>query len=165
MTGIQELNRTAGREFPVVALGASAGGLHALEDFFTQMPADAGMAFIIVQHLAPDHVTAMPQLLARRTEMPVELARDKMQIVPNRVYVIPPNATLTFKNALLHVTAPTEARGLRMPIDKLFSSLAEDRGDNAVCIILSGTGTDGTLGLRAIKEFGGERGGDRQGKG
>ena len=96
----------------------------------------------------------MPQLL-RTTEMPVELARDNMQIVPNRVYVIPPNATLTFKNSLLHVTTPAEARGLRMPIDKLFSSLAEDRGDNAVCIILSGTGTDGTLGLRAIKEFGG----------
>lgn len=155
MTGPQDMDRSAAHEFPIVALGASAGGLHALEAFFTQMPADAGIAFIIVQHLAPDHETAMPQLLARRTGMPVDLASDNMQVVPNRVYVIPPNATLTVKNGLLHVTSPAEARGLRMPIDKLFSSLAEDCGDNAVCIILSGTGTDGTLGLRAIKEFGG----------
>ena len=89
MTGPPDIDRSAAQEFPIVALGASAGGLHALEAFFTQMPADAGIAFIIVQHLAPDHKTAMPQLLARRTEMPVDLVRDNMQIVPNRVYVIP----------------------------------------------------------------------------
>jgi two-component system, chemotaxis family, CheB/CheR fusion protein len=142
-------------EFVIAALGASAGGLEAFEKFFNYMPSDAGIAFIVVQHLAPDHATALPELLAKYTHMPVEQARDRRQVAPNRVYIIPPNATLTIQNSILQVTAPTEARGHRTPIDSLFSSLAEDCGENAVCIMLSGTGTDGTLGLRAIKEFGG----------
>src|SRR5690606_1933156 len=114
---------------------------------------DAGIGFIIVQHLAPDHESALAQLLGRHTEMPVEQARDGMQVLPNRIYVISPNTTLTIKDGTLRVSAPTEARGRRMPIDNLFSSLAEDRGDNAICIMLSGTGSDGTIGLRAIKEY------------
>ena len=142
-------------EFVIAALGASAGGLEPLETFFKNMPADVGIAFVIVQHLAPDHPTALPQLLGRRTGMPVEQAQDNMKVVPNRVYVIPPNAALTIEKNTLRVTAPTEARGARTPIDGFFSSLAEDRGEHAVCIMLSGTGTDGTLGLRAIKEYGG----------
>ena len=142
-------------EFVIAALGASAGGLEALEKFFQHMPADAGISFIVVQHLAPDHATALPELLARRTDMPVEQARDHTRVVPNRVYIIPPNATLTISKSVLRVTAPVEARGHRTPIDSLFKSLAEDRGENAVCIMLSGTGTDGTLGLKAIKEYGG----------
>ncbi len=142
-------------EFVIAALGASAGGLQALENFFAHMPADAGIAFIVVQHLAPDHATALPELLARCTEMPVEQARDHTPVVPNRVYVIPPNATLTINKNVLEVTPPVEARGHRTPIDSLFRSLAQDRGENAVCIILSGTGTDGTLGIKAVKEFGG----------
>jgi two-component system CheB/CheR fusion protein len=141
--------------FLVAALGASAGGLEAFEQFFEHMPAEAGIAFVIVQHLAPDHASALPELLARYTSMAVEQARDHAKIVPNRVYIIPPNATLTIKDRTLRVTAPLEARGYRTPIDSLFSSLAEDCGENAVCIMLSGTGTDGTLGLRAIKEHGG----------
>jgi two-component system CheB/CheR fusion protein len=155
MTGAHEIEDRAQDHFPIAALGASAGGLEALEIFFEHMPVDAGIAFIIVQHLAPDHETALPQLVGRCTEMPVEQARDNMQVVPNRVYVIPPNATLTVKNGALRVTAPAEDRGRRMPIDHLFRSLAEDRRDNAICVMLSGTGTDGTLGLRAIKEYGG----------
>ena len=143
------------REFLIAALGASAGGLEPLEAFLKGVPANAGIAFVIVQHLAPDHATALPQLLGRHTDMPVEQARDKMQVAPNRVYVIPPNATLTIQAGALRVTPPVEARGARTPIDSFFSSLAEDRGENAVCIMLSGTGTDGTLGLRAIKEHGG----------
>lgn len=142
-------------EFVIAALGASAGGLEPLEHFFDRMPADAGIAFVIVQHLAPNHATALPELLGRHTQMPVEQTADNTKIEPNRVYVIPPNATLTIKDGTLRVTAPVEARGTRTPIDSLFSSLAEDRGENAVCILLSGTGTDGTLGLRAIKEHGG----------
>ena len=142
-------------EFVIAALGASAGGLEPLETFFKNMPADAGIAFVIVQHLAPDHPTALPELLGRRTKMPVEQAQDNMTVVPNRVYVIPPNAALTIEQSTLRVTPPTEARGARTPIDGFFSSLAEDRGELAVCIMLSGTGTDGTLGLRAIKEYGG----------
>ncbi|MGH9627704.1 MAG: chemotaxis protein CheB, partial [Bryobacteraceae bacterium] len=142
-------------EFLVAALGASAGGLEPLETFLQHMPAEAGIAFVIIQHLAPDHETALPQLLARQTEMPVEQARDNMKVAPNRVYVIPPNATLTIKDGVLRVTTPVAARGSRTPIDSFFSSLAEDRGENAVCIMLSGTGSDGTVGLRAIKEHGG----------
>jgi two-component system, chemotaxis family, CheB/CheR fusion protein len=141
--------------FLIVALGASAGGLEPLETFFNRMPADAGIAFVIVQHLAPDHPTALPQILARHTAMSVEEAKNNTQVAPDHVYVIPPNATLTIENGALRVTPPAEARGVRTPIDAFFGSLAEDRGEQAVCIMLSGTGTDGTLGLRAIKEHGG----------
>src|SRR5579862_3039476 len=142
-------------EFLIVALGASAGGLEPLETFFRHMPPDAGFAFVIVQHLAPDHPTALPELLARHTAMPVEEAKNRTQVVPDHVYVIPPNATLTIQEGVLRVTPPAEARGVRTPIDAFFGSLADDRSENAVCIMLSGTGTDGTLGLRAIKEHGG----------
>ena len=141
--------------FLIVALGASAGGLEPLETFFDRMPADAGIAFVIIQHLAPDHPTALPQILARHTAMSVEEAKNHTQIEPDHVYVIPPNATLTIENGALRVTPAAEARGVRTPIDAFFGSLADDRSENAVCIMLSGTGTDGTLGLRAIKEHGG----------
>jgi two-component system, chemotaxis family, CheB/CheR fusion protein len=142
-------------EFVIAALGASAGGLEALEKFFRHMASDAGIGFVVVQHLAPDHASALPELLARCTAMPVEQARDGTRVAPNSVYIIPPNATLTVRDGTLHIAPPTAPRGYRMPIDSLFSSLAEDCAEHAVCIMLSGTGTDGTLGLRAIKEYGG----------
>jgi two-component system CheB/CheR fusion protein len=142
-------------EVVIAALGASAGGLAAFEEFFRHMPADAGIAFIVVQHLAPDHASALSEILSRNTGMPVEEAQDNTRVLPNRVYTIPPNATLTVQNGTLRVTAPVQPRGTRTPIDALFRSLAEDQGQNAVCIILSGTGTDGTHGLTAIKEYGG----------
>ena len=142
-------------ELLIVALGASAGGLEALEKFFKHMPADSGMAFIVVQHLAPDHPTALPEILARSTRMPVAQVPDNTKAAPNTVSVISPNSTLTIKDGTFRVSDPVQARGLRTPIDALFTSLAEDCGENAVCIMLSGTGTDGTLGLRAIKEHGG----------
>ena len=138
-----------------MAIGASAGGLEPLENFFRHMPVDSGNAFIVVTHLAPDHPTALPEILARLTSMPVEQVRNNTAPAPNRVYIIPPNATLTIEEGVLHVSLPVKARGFRTPIDNLFDSLAEDRGERAVCIILSGTGTDGTLGLRSIKEHGG----------
>lgn len=141
--------------FVIAALGASAGGLAALEEFFQYMPPNAGIAFIVVQHLSPDHASALGELLARYTEMPVAQVEDNTRVAPDRVYVIPPNATLTIKDCILHVAPPVEARGRRTPIDSLFCSLAEDRGEDAVCILLSGTGTDGTRGLRAVKEHGG----------
>src|SRR5258707_11353194 len=143
------------QQFLIAAIGASAGGLEAYETFFQHMPADAGIAFAVVMHLAPDHESALAQLLARHTGMSVEQVRDNTKVVPNRVYIIPPNATLTIKDCMLQVAPPAEPRGRRMPIDSLFLSLAEDRGELAVCIMLSGTGSDGTLGLRAIKEHGG----------
>ncbi len=139
----------------IAALGASAGGLEALEKFFWHMPPDAGIGFVVVQHLAPDHPSVLSELLARCTDMEVEEASDGVPVFPNRVYIIPPNATLTIQDGRLRVTPPATPRGARMQIDALFSSLAQDCGENAVCIVLSGTGSDGTLGLRAIKVAGG----------
>jgi two-component system, chemotaxis family, CheB/CheR fusion protein len=139
----------------IAAIGASAGGLEAFEKFFRNVPPDPDVAFVIVQHLAPDHESVLPRLLARYTGMPVEQVQDHTEVSPNQVYVIPPNASLVIKHRVLRLSVPAEPRGHRTPIDRLFRSLAEDQGENAVCIILSGTGTDGTLGLRAIKEHGG----------
>ena len=139
----------------IVAIGASAGGLEAFEGFFKHMPADSGLAFAIVQHLAPDIKSALPELLTKYTRMPVEQVPDNTNVFANRVYVIAPNSTLTIKDGVFRVKVPGEPAGHRTPIDSLFRSVAEDRGENAVCIMLSGNGTDGTLGLRAIKEHGG----------
>ena len=139
---------------PVVAIGASAGGLEAFQTFFRAMPAETGMAFVLVQHLSPRHETLMPELVAQHTSLPVHLVENEMLIDVDCVYVIPPDATLTIGDCVLFVNRPAR-RGRRSPIDSFFRSLAEDQGDDAVGIILSGTGTDGALGLKAIKEFGG----------
>lgn len=152
------MNRDDGassNRFVIAALGASAGGLEALENFFKHTPPDSGIGFIVVQHLAPDHKSALAELLARNTQMPVHETRDNTEVEPNHVYVIPPNATLTIEDGRLRVRPPGPPRGQRMPIDALFRSLAEDCGEDAVCIMLSGTGSDGTVGLSAIKENGG----------
>ena len=150
-----EPGRSQPGSFPVVAMGASAGGLEAFQKFFASMPADGGMAFVLAQHLDPKHVTLMPELLGRITAMPVEQVKDQTPVRPDHVYVIPPNATLTIEAGVLRVRPPDEDRAVRMPIDSLFYSLAEDQGTNAVCILFSGSGSDGTLGLRAVKEHGG----------
>jgi len=136
---------------PVVGVGASAGGLEA---FPSGLPADTGIAFVLVQHLSPQHKSMIEELLRRHAKMPVTEAKQDTPIEPNRIYVIPPNATLTIEGANLHLV-PAKARDGRMPIDDFFSSLAETAGDRAACVILSGTGSDGTIGLRAIKEHGG----------
>src|ERR1043166_8082889 len=140
----------------MVGMGASAGGLAAFETFFTQMPPDSGMAFVLVQHLAPDRESLLPALLAQYTRMPVLQVTAETLVAPDHVYVIPPDATLTITGGVLGVQSPPgEPRGHRTPIDHFFCSLAEDQGEDAVCIILAGTGTDGTLGLQAVKEYGG----------
>ena len=139
----------------IVGIGASAGGLSAFTAFLKQMPADSGMAFVLVQHLSPDHKSALTELLGRTTTMPVIEAEDGGLVEANNVYVIPPNATLTIEDRRLSVVRPAPPRERRRPIDTFFSSLAEDQGENAVCIILSGTGSDGTIGLKEIKESGG----------
>jgi two-component system CheB/CheR fusion protein len=129
--------------------------LEAFQAFFAGMPADSGMAFVLVQHLDPRHETLMPELLARHTPMPVLLVPDETKVEENHVYVIPPNATLTIDDCTLRVTRPERSRGRRTPIDSFFRSLAEDQGDDAVAVVLSGTGTDGALGVKAVKEHGG----------
>ena len=141
--------------FPIVGMGASAGGLEALTSFFDNMPSDSHMAFILVVHLDPGHTSMMPELLKRHTAMNVIEAQDGMTVEPNHVYVIPPNKDMSIFGRVLQIGAPAQMRGLRMPIDFFFRSLAEDQGEKAISVILSGTGSDGTLGMRAIHGAGG----------
>ncbi len=143
--------------FPVVGIGASAGGLRAFEAFFSGMPAvaDPGMAFILVQHLAPDHKSILTDLIRRYTRMEVFEVEDGMVVKPNCAYIIPPNHDMAFLDGALHLLEPAAARGQRLPIDFFFRSLAQDLHERSIGIILSGTGSDGTLGLRAIKGEGG----------
>jgi two-component system CheB/CheR fusion protein len=142
-------------ECAVVGLGASAGGLDAFKKFFGAMPPDCGMAFVLVQHLDPTHESFMVELLTRVTPMKVVQVVDGMAVEANHVYMIPPNRTLVINHGTLHLTEPVERRGMRVPIDIFLRSLAEDQQERAIGIILSGTGTEGTLGLKAIKACGG----------
>ena len=137
--------------FPIVGIGASAGGLEAFEAFFEAVPAGSGMAFVAVAHLAPTHVSILPELLQKHTGMAVRQIRDGTRVEPDCVYVIPPNKNLTIFDGVLYLMALTQPRGANLPIDSFFRSLAQDQGASAVCVILSGTGTDGTLGVKAIK--------------
>lgn len=140
---------------PIVGIGASAGGLEALEEFFRRAPADSGMAFVVVQHLDPNHLSMLTDILQRTTAMKVVEVQDQMTVVANQVYVIPPNRDMAIFHGKLQLSEPDVPRGHRLPIDAFLRSLAEDLQENAVGIILSGTGTDGTQGLRAILGGGG----------
>ena len=138
-------------DFPIVGIGSSAGGLEALQELFTNMPLDIGMGFVVVSHLDPSHVSILSELLQKCTAMPVYQATDGMEVKPNRLYVIPPNKRMGILGGKLILLELAEPYGLRLPIDFFLRALAQDRGRTAICIILSGSGTDGTLGLRAIK--------------
>ena len=139
----------------VVGIGASAGGLDALEQFFTHVPAKSGLAYVVVQHLDPAATPLLAELLQRVTSMPVREAGEQIQVEPDCVYVITPNSELSVTRGILHLNAPSEPRGLRLPVNVLFSSLARDQGSSAIGVVLSGMGSDGTLGLQAIKAVGG----------
>ena len=139
-------------KLPIIGIGASAGGLEALEDFFSHVPASPDIAFVVVQHLDPTHKGIMPELLQRATLMKVTQAGNRMKVNPNCVYVIPPNKDLSILQGSLFLLDPTAPRGLRLPIDFFMRSLAADQRERAVGVILSGMGSDGTLGMRAIKE-------------
>jgi two-component system CheB/CheR fusion protein len=141
--------------FPIVGIGASAGGLEAFEAFFHACPADTGMAFVLVPHLDPGHESLLTEILQRSTAMPVVQALDQVVVAADHVYVIPPNREMAILNGVLQLSVPELARGMRMPIDAFLRSLAEDQAERAIGIILSGTATDGTLGLRAILGAGG----------
>ncbi len=138
----------------VVAIGASAGGLDALEKLFASLPADCGAAFVVIQHLSPDHKSMMASLLARHTRMPVVMVEEDLPIVPNQVFLIPPGSIMHMDGRLLRLT-PKNPRTLTLPIDVFFQSLATHHGDHAVGVVLSGTGSDGTRGAGAINEAGG----------
>ena len=138
--------------FPIVGVGASAGGLEALTQLLTELPADTGMAFVLIQHLAPTHPSLLADALARATKMLVGQAKDGERVVPDRVYVIPPNADVAIRSGVLTLlTRNAEARKLHLPVDYFLASLAEQLGKQAIGVVLSGTGSDGTEGLRAIK--------------
>jgi len=143
--------------FPIVGIGASAGGLAAFESFFSGLPVDAdtGMAFVLVQHLAPDHKSILTDLIKRYTRMQVFEVEDGMEVRPNCTYIIPPNRDMAFLGRTLQLLEPSFPRGQRLPIDFFFRSLAQDQHERAICVVLSGTGSDGTLGVRAIKSEGG----------
>jgi two-component system CheB/CheR fusion protein len=143
--------------FPIVGIGASAGGLAAFEAFFSAMPADteSGMAFVLVQHLSPDHKSILADLVKRYARMQVYEVEDGMEVKPNCAYIIPPNRDMAFLNGTLQLLEPAAPHGLRLPIDFFFRSLAQDQRERGICIVFSGSGSDGTLGVRAIKGEGG----------
>ena len=147
--------RVQGSSFGIVGVGASAGGLEAFTKLLQQLPVDTGLAYVLVQHLSPDHDSALTLLLGRATPLPVLEVRDGMRLKPDTVYVIPPNTNLAVLHHRLTLVPRTEARGHYLPIDHFLQSLAEDQKNRAIGVILSGTGSDGTEGLRAIKAAGG----------
>ncbi len=140
---------------PIVGIGASAGGLEALEKFFDAMPADSGLAFVVIQHLDPTRESHMVELLGRHTRMDVVSVKEGAKVQPNCVYMILPNREVTIRAGMLHLAEPSERRSARRPVDAFLTSLAEDQSERAIGIILSGTGSNGTSGIRAIKGGGG----------
>ncbi len=147
--------RSRARFCPIVGIGASAGGLAAFTQLLAHLPADTGMAFVLVQHLDPRHVSILAELLSNHTQMPVIQVEQGMMAEPDHIYVIPPNTEMSISQRVLTLTARSEDRHGCMPIDFFLCTLAEDQRSNAIGVILSGTASDGTLGLKAIKGAGG----------
>jgi two-component system CheB/CheR fusion protein len=152
---IKEITGLTDTRFPIVCIGASAGGLEALEQFFGNVPDSSGMAYVVIQHLDPTQKGMLPELLQRISKMKVFQVKDRMKIEPNFVYVIPPNKSMSVLKGVLYLFDPFEARGLRLPIDFFLRSLADDQKEFAIGVILSGMGSDGSSGIRAIKEHNG----------
>ena len=141
--------------FAIVGIGASAGGLEAMRELLRHLPDKTGMAYVFVQHLDPGHASVLAEILSRETSIPIEEATDGVEVKPDHVYVIPPNTTMSIKSGVLRLVARETTRGTHLPIDHFFHSLADDRGDQSIGIILSGTASDGTNGCGAIKAAGG----------
>src|SRR5881396_1702834 len=141
--------------FPVVCIGASAGGLEAFTQLLSALPMDTGMAFVLVSHLSPSHASHLAEILSRATKMPVNEVKDEPKVQPNRVYVIPPDRSMIIADGVLKLLPRREVRGQHHPIDLFLESLALDQRHKSIAVILSGTGSDGTLGLDEIKAAGG----------
>ena len=150
-----ERTETGTAAVPIVGIGASAGGIEAVTALLRALPTDTGLAFVLVQHLDPTHTSMLTEILSRTTSMSVVEVTAEMRVQRNHVYVIPPAATLSISGGILHITSRVEMRGQHRPIDHFLRSLAEDQGHRAIGVILSGSATDGTLGLQAIKGEGG----------
>jgi two-component system, chemotaxis family, CheB/CheR fusion protein len=142
-------------KFPVVAIGSSAGGFDALKTFFTAMPPEPGMAFVLVQHLDPDHESTMADLMGRYTPLKVSQAQDGMKVEPDHIYIIPPNRDMGIMNGNLQLIEPLEPHGLRLPINYFLNNLADDQKENSIAIIFSGYGSDGTIGIKSINAVAG----------
>ncbi|HPS89655.1 MAG TPA: chemotaxis protein CheB, partial [Methanosarcina vacuolata] len=151
------LDKSPKKDFPIVGIGASAGGLAAFEAFFSAMPSDTypGVAFVLIQHLDPNYKSILSDLIRSFTRMPVYEVINWINIEPNCVYIIPPNRDMVLRDGVLQLIEPSQPRGRRLPIDIFFSSLAQDKKEKAIGIVLSGTGSDGTKGVQAIKAEGG----------
>jgi two-component system CheB/CheR fusion protein len=141
--------------FTTVGIGASAGGLESFSELIARIPAGTGMAYVFVQHLNPRHGSLLVEILSKRAGFPVEEAREGVTILSDRLYVIAPNTTLTIGGDVLHLRSRDPAERPHRPVDVLFHSLAQQRGSNAIGIILSGSGSDGAKGIQAIKQAGG----------
>ena len=141
--------------FPIVGIGASAGGLEAFSELLRHLPLRTGMAFVLIQHLDPKHSSELREILARTTKIPVAEVTDGTVVRPDHIYVIPPNTVMAIKDGILRLSARVLSRGMHLPIDHFLRSLAEDSADRAICVILSGTASDGAEGIRAIKASGG----------
>ncbi|MCC5660765.1 PAS domain-containing protein [Nostoc sp. XA010] len=141
--------------FPVVGIAASAGGLEAFTELLKYLLTDTGMAFVLIQHLDPNHKSLLSEILARETQMPVTEVQDGVSVEPNKVYIIPPNTKMILSNGVLQLTPREKVGGKYMPADAFFTSLAADRGNKAIAVVLSGADGDGSLGLKAIKAAGG----------
>ena len=148
-------DREPANNFYVVGIGASAGGLEALETFFQEMPAHSGMAFVVVQHLSPDFKSHMGELISRKTGIPVHEVEDGIQVHPNAIYLLPAKMEMEITGGRLRLTKRNPDRSFSHPIDKFFCSLAKDLRANSIAVVLSGTGSDGSRGIRDVHEAGG----------
>ncbi|MDB6076783.1 MAG: chemotaxis protein, partial [Akkermansiaceae bacterium] len=151
MTG----SKSAPHGFPVVGIGASAGGVSALKSFFEKAPVDGGLAYVVIMHLSKDHESVLAQILQTSTRMPVRQVNEPLTVEPDHVYVIPPDRNLAMIDGIISLTARAEAPGKRIPIDLFFRTLADAYGKDAYAVVLSGTGKDGTMGIERVKEVGG----------
>lgn len=142
-------------EFLIAGLGASAGGIQAFQEFFQQVPSKSGIAYVVILHLSPDHDSRLAQVLQNITKMPVKQVTEKVKVEPDSVYVIPPNQHLTMQDGFIVVSPNTQIEDRRAPVDIFFRTLAEEHGTRAIAVILSGTGANGSMGLKRIKEKGG----------
>lgn len=150
-----EGKQSAPPDFYVVGIGASAGGLEALEQIFEAMPEDSSMAFVVVQHLSPDFKSLMDELLARHTRMPIHRVEDGMAVEPNSLYLLPPKQEMIISSGRLLLSEKDTTQVLSLPIDHFFRSLAQDMGPRGIAVVLSGTGSDGSRGIRDVHEAGG----------
>lgn len=148
-------SQSATEEFLIAGLGASAGGIQAFQEFFQHVPAKSGIAYVVILHLSPDHDSRLAQVLQTVTKMPVKQVTEKVKVEPDHVYVVPPNQHLTMQDGSILVSPNTQIEDRRAPVDIFFRTLAQEHGTRAIGVVLSGTGANGSMGLKRIKENGG----------